>query len=112
MKRIMTIVGARPQFIKAKSLCMALKKARIEEIFVHTGQHHDDNMSDIFFRELELPTPDYHLGISGLPQGAQTARMLEAIENLLVESKPDGVLVYGDTNSTLAGALAAVKLHI
>lgn len=111
--RILTIVGARPQFVKAAALSRALKKAPgLEEILVHTGQHFDANMSDVFFDELEIPKPSYALDIHGGPHGQMTGRMLEAVENLLVQEKPDAVLVYGDTNSTLAGALAASKLHI
>lgn len=90
----------------------ACKKAGVTEILVHTGQHFDANMSDVFFREMEIPEPHYHLEVSGLPHGAMTGRMLERIETVLQEEKPEIVLVYGDTNSTLAGALAAAKLHI
>lgn len=112
-KRIMTIVGARPQFIKAASLSRAFKdNSKIEEILVHTGQHFDANMSDIFFEELDIPAPKYTLGIQGGLHGQMTGRMMEALESILISEKPNAVLVYGDTNSTLAGALAAVKLHI
>ncbi|MCI0642114.1 MAG: UDP-N-acetylglucosamine 2-epimerase (non-hydrolyzing) [Gemmataceae bacterium] len=111
--KIVTVIGARPQFIKAAVVSRLLKKqSGVEELLVHTGQHYDDNMSEVFFRELEIPAPAFHLGIGSGPHGQQTGRMLEAIEKVLVETKPDRVLVYGDTNSTLAGALAAVKLHI
>lgn len=111
--KIVTIIGARPQFIKAASISAELKRATgVEEILVHTGQHFDANMSQIFFDELEIPAPKYNLGISGGLHGAQTGRMLEGVETILIEEKPDIVLVYGDTNSTLAGALAAAKLHI
>jgi UDP-GlcNAc3NAcA epimerase len=117
--RIATIVGARPQFIKAATVSRAIQirnkscsNVRFEEIFVHTGQHFDDNMSQIFFDEMELPPPDYSLGIGGGSHGQNTGRMIEAIENVLLQEKPAWVLVYGDTDSTLAGALAAVKLHI
>jgi UDP-GlcNAc3NAcA epimerase len=111
--KIVTIVGARPQFIKAAVMSRLIRQCPgIEEVLVHTGQHYDDNMSAVFFKELEIPTPAYHLGIGSGPHGQQTGRMLEAIEKVLVEMKPDCLLVYGDTNSTLAGALAAAKLHM
>lgn len=108
---IVTIVGARPQFIKAAPLSRALD-GRVREVLVHTGQHHDAQMSDVFFAELGLKVPHHHLGISGGTHGAQTGAMMAAIEDVLVRESPAAVLVYGDTNSTLAGALAAVKLHI
>lgn len=111
MKKIITIIGARPQFIKAAALSRCLKE-RYNEIIIHTGQHFDENMSDIFFRELEIPAPKYNLGIAGGSHGAMTGAMLAGIEKILLEEKPDAVLLYGDTNSTLAGALAAVKIHI
>jgi UDP-GlcNAc3NAcA epimerase len=110
--KIITIIGARPQFIKAAVVSAALEAKGIQEILVHTGQHFDASMSDVFFQELSLKPPDYHLGVGGLSHGAMTGRMLESIETLLMAEKPDFVLVYGDTNSTLAGALAAAKLHI
>src|SRR3954447_16681306 len=111
--KILTVIGARPQFIKAAVVSRLLRgRAGAEEILVHTGQHYDENMSDVFFDELEIPKPAYHLGVGGGPHGAMTGRMLEAIENVLLEVKPDKLMVYGDTNSTLAGALAAAKLHI
>lgn len=111
--KCITIVGARPQFIKAAVVSRALReRAGNREILVHTGQHYDREMSDIFFDELDIPRPDYNLGIGSGNHGQQTARMLEAIEKVLLDEKPDRVLVYGDTNSTLAGALAAVKLQI
>ncbi|HZY81026.1 MAG TPA: UDP-N-acetylglucosamine 2-epimerase (non-hydrolyzing) [Cyclobacteriaceae bacterium] len=110
--KILTVIGARPQFIKAAAVSRALKSAEIHEIIVHTGQHYDHNMSKVFFEEMEIPTPDYNLDVNDLSHGAMTGRMLEKIEAVLIEQKPDYVLVYGDTNSTLAGALAAVKLHI
>jgi len=113
MKRIVTIIGARPQFIKAATVSRVLQKVPgINETIVHTGQHYDDNMSDIFFRELDIPEPDYNLGIGGSLHGEMTGHQLIALESLLIKEKPDFVLVYGDTNSTLAGALAAVKLQI
>ena len=112
--KLATIVGARPQFIKAAVVSRAFREHRpdVTEILVHTGQHFDANMSDVFFDELDLPQPDYNLGIGGGTHGQNTGRMIEAIEGVLLEEKPDWVLVYGDTDSTLAGALAAVKLHI
>lgn len=109
--KIMTIVGARPQFIKAAIGSRALRKYHTE-IFVHTGQHFDDNMSEVFFREMDIPKPDYNLGISGGTHANMTAKMLMSIEKVLLNENPDALLVYGDTNSTIAGALAAVKLHI
>lgn len=112
MKKIVTIVGARPQFIKAATVSREFKSSGVNEIIIHTGQHFDENMSDVFFREMEIPRPDYQLEINSLSHGAMTGRMLERIEEVLLKEKPEGVLVYGDTNSTLAGALAASKLHI
>ena len=112
MKKIITIVGARPQFIKAATLSRQFKLLGIQELIIHTGQHFDANMSDVFFEEMEILKPAYQLDIHGLTHGAMTGRMLEGIEEILLKEKPDGVLVYGDTNSTLAGALAASKLHI
>ena len=112
MKKIITIVGARPQFVKAATLSRQFQIAGIDEKIVHTGQHFDANMSEVFFREMEIPKPAYQLDIHGVSHGAMTGRMLEGIEKILLNEKPDGVLVYGDTNSTLAGALAASKLHI
>jgi len=111
--KIVTILGARPQFIKAGSVSREIAKHKeIEEIIVHTGQHYDANMSDVFFEEMQIPKPDYFLDINGLGHGAMTGQMLEKIEIVLQKEKPDWVMVYGDTNSTLAGALAAAKLHI
>jgi UDP-GlcNAc3NAcA epimerase len=111
--KIVTILGARPQFIKAGSVSREIKKHfDIDEVIVHTGQHFDKNMSDIFFEEMQIPKPNYNLDINGLSHGAMTGQMLEKIEEVLIKEKPDWVLVYGDTNSTLAGALAASKLHI
>ena len=112
MKKIITVVGARPQFIKAATLSRQFKLLGIEEKIIHTGQHFDANMSEIFFDEMGIPKPAYQLDIHGVSHGAMTGRMLEGIEKILMTEKPDGVLVYGDTNSTLAGALAAAKLHI
>ena len=109
---VVTVIGARPQFIKAASVSRALKASGVNEIIIHTGQHYDRNMSEVFFEEMEIPKPDYNLDINDLGHGAMTGRMLEKIEAILIETKPDYVLVYGDTNSTLAGALAASKLHI
>jgi UDP-GlcNAc3NAcA epimerase len=110
--KIVSIVGARPQFIKAWPVSRALRQAGHTEILVHTGQHYDDAMSRVFFEELGLPQPDVHLGIGSGSHGQQTGRMLMALEPVLQEHRPDWVLVYGDTNSTLAGALAAAKLHL
>jgi len=111
--KILTVVGARPQIIKAAALGREVqKRAGVEEVLVHTGQHFDDNMSQVFFDELEIRPPKYNLNIHSLNHGAMTGRMLEEIEKLLLSEKPDWVLVYGDTNSTLAGALAARKLQI
>ncbi len=111
--KLLTIVGARPQFIKAASLSRAVKQTDgLSEIIVHTGQHFDDKMSDIFFREMEIPAPHYNLNINSLSHGAMTGQMLEKLEQVMLDERPDKVVVYGDTNSTLAGALAAVKLHI
>lgn len=111
MDKIITIIGARPQFIKA-AVVSEMLSGRMEEILVHTGQHYDANMSGIFFGELNLPEPKYNLGIGSGTHGAQTGKMLESIEQILLSEMPDFVLVYGDTNSTLAGALAASKLLI
>lgn len=113
--KIVTVVGARPQFIKAAAVSRAIRNdtARsINEILVHTGQHFDENMSKVFFEDLDIPHPSYNLEISGGNHGAMTGRMLEGIEKILLDERPDWVLIYGDTNSTLAGALAAAKLHI
>ena len=109
---ILSIVGARPQFVKAAVVSKALQEASVRESLVHTGQHYDASMSDVFFEELGIPEPAHHLGIGSGGHGAQTGRMLEQIERVILESGPDRVLVYGDTNSTIAGALAAAKLHI
>lgn len=111
MSTILTVVGARPQFIKAAAGSRQIRK-EYREVLVHTGQHFDDNMSAVFFREMGIPKPDYSLGISGGTHAQMTARMLVGIEDILMKEQPDAVLVYGDTNSTLAAALASVKLHI
>ena len=111
--RIATVVGARPQFIKASAVSRAFQaRPSVEELLIHCGQHYDDNMSDVFFRELGIPKPHCNLGIGSGTHGLQTGRMLEAVERVLLDEKPDWVVVYGDTNSTIAGALAAVKLHL
>ena len=113
MKIFMTVVGARPQFIKAAVVSRILRsRSGVTEVLVHTGQHYDHGMSDVFFHELAIPKPDVNLGVGSDMHGAQTARMLEGLERLMVEGRPDRVIVYGDTNSTLAGALAASKLRI
>lgn len=111
--KLLTIIGARPQFVKAAALSRAIKNhPQLQEVIVHTGQHFDANMSDIFFEEMEIPKPHYNLNINGLSHGAMTGQMLEKLEEVMITEKPDVVLVYGDTNSTIAGALAAKKLHI
>lgn len=118
--KLMTVIGARPQFVKAAAVSRAISKHNksageldgIMEIIVHTGQHFDRNMSDVFFEEMKIPRPDYFLDIHSLSHGAMTGQMLEKIEELILKERPDFVLVYGDTNTTLAGALAAVKLHV
>lgn len=112
MVKILTVVGARPQFVKAAPVNRALRAAGIDEVIVHTGQHFDPMMSDVFFDELEIPAPAYNLEVNSLGHGAMTGRILEKLEAAMVDEKPDMVLIYGDTNSTLAGALAAAKLSI
>jgi UDP-GlcNAc3NAcA epimerase len=111
--KLLTIIGARPQFIKAAAVSREIAKHKnIEEIIIHTGQHFDANMSEIFFEQMQIPKPDYNLEINSLTHGAMTGRMIEKIEEVLLKEQPDWVLVYGDTNSTIAGSLAAKKLHI
>src|SRR5690606_13236597 len=112
--KLLTVIGARPQFIKAAAVSRMRSQRfpQIHEVLVHTGQHYDANMSDVFFDELDIPRPDHHLGIGGGSHGQNTGRMLEKLDALISQEKPDWVLVYGDTDSTLAGALAAAKLHI
>jgi UDP-GlcNAc3NAcA epimerase len=111
-KKIMTVIGARPQFIKAAPLSLAIRECGMQEVIVHTGQHFDASMSDVFFDELGIPEPAYKLEINSLGHGAMTGRMLEALEGVVAKDRPDWMLIYGDTNSTLAGALCASKLGI
>lgn len=114
-KRIITIVGARPQIIKSSAISRAIRthfSEKIEEIIVHTGQHYDENMSKVFFQEMEIPLPNYNLNVGSGSHGAQTAKMIEGLEEIFLKEKPTAILVYGDTNSTIAGALAAAKIHI
>ncbi len=113
--KLVTIIGARPQIIKAAALSRAIRNHysdQIQEIIVHTGQHYDDNMSQVFFDELQIPRPDYNLHVGSASHGVQTARMTEGIEALLIKEQPDFIVLYGDTNSTLAGAVAAAKIHV
>lgn len=119
--KVLTVIGARPQFIKASVVSRVIRthnrlvkngRTSISEVIVHTGQHFHSNMSEVFFQELDVPEPEYNLGVNNAPHGAMTGRMLERVEAVLMREEPDWVLVYGDTNSTLAGSLAAAKLHI
>lgn len=115
--RILTVVGARPQFVKASAVSAAILEAQaagqdVTEVLVHSGQHYDAGLSDVFFEQLGVPAPAHHLGVGSGPHGQQTGRMLEALEVVLLDEAPDVVLLYGDTNTTMAGALAAAKLHI
>lgn len=111
--KILTVIGARPQFIKAAAVSREIKsRNNIEEIIVHTGQHFDKSMSDIFFEEMDIPRPNYNLDVNGLTHGAMTGQMMEKLDPIITQEKPDVILVYGDTNSTLAGALCGAKLHI
>jgi UDP-GlcNAc3NAcA epimerase len=115
MKKILTVIGARPQIIKAASISRAINnyfKSDFVEVIIHTGQHYDSNMSDVFFQELGIPHPNYNLNVGSGSHGAQTAKMIEGIENVILAENPDYLLLYGDTNSTLAGAIAASKIHI
>ena len=114
-RKIITIIGARPQIIKASAFSRAIENQysdQLEEILVHTGQHYDENMSQVFFEELGIPKPKYNLSVGSGSHGSQTAKMIEGLEQIFVNEKPDAVLVYGDTNSTIAGSLAAAKIHI
>ena len=111
MKKICTVVGARPQFIKLAVVSRVLRK-QFQEVLIHTGQPYDHNMFEVFFREMVIPEPAYNLGISGGTHGQMTGRMLANLEEVLLKEQPDMLLVFGDTNSTMAAALAAVKLHI
>src|SRR2546426_507442 len=111
--KIVTVVGARPQFIKAAVVSRVIQKRNgIQEVIVHTGQHYDNNMSDIFFDEMRIPKPAYNLEVKASLHGEMTAKMLTGVEKILMQEKPDVVLVYGDTNSTLSASIAASKLHI
>jgi UDP-N-acetylglucosamine 2-epimerase (non-hydrolysing) len=110
--KVVSIVGARPQFVKLAPVAAALSSAGAEHVIVHTGQHYDERMSDVFFADLRIPQPDVHLGVGSGSHGAQTGAMLGALDAVLDEHRPDWVLVYGDTNSTLAGAVSAVKMHL
>ncbi len=114
-KKIITIIGARPQIIKSSAISRAIRTSfrdDLEEIIVHTGQHYDENMSNVFFEEMQIPYPDYNLNVGSGTHGKQTAKMLEGLEEIYLKEHPDAIIVYGDTNSTIAGALAAIKIHI
>lgn len=114
-KKIVTIIGARPQIIKSSAMSRAIRTKfndQIEEIIVHTGQHYDANMSEVFFEEMGIPKPKHNLNVGSGSHGAQTAKMIQGLEEIYIAEKPDGIIVYGDTNSTIAGALAAIKIHI
>ena len=114
-KRIITIIGARPQIIKSSALSRAIRLSfsdKLEELIVHTGQHYDENMSNVFFEEMEIPKPNYNLNVGSGSHGAQTAKMIEGLEKIFLQEKPDAIVIYGDTNSTIAGAIAAAKIHI
>jgi UDP-GlcNAc3NAcA epimerase len=115
MLKIISIIGARPQIIKSSAMSRAIRthfSSQIEEVIIHTGQHYDENMSEIFFEEMGIPVPDYNLNVGSGSHGAQTAKMIEGLETIFLNEKPTAVLVYGDTNSTIAGALAAAKIHV
>ena len=115
MIKVLTIIGARPQIIKAATLSRIIKAqypSRVHEVLVHTGQHYHDNMSDVFFKDMNILEPKYNLGLGGLSHSVMIGKMMVGLEDILLKEKPDWVLVYGDTNSTLAGALVASKLHI
>lgn len=115
MKKIITIIGARPQIIKSSAISRAIRTSfntQLEEVIVHTGQHYDENMSAVFFDEMQIPKPNYNLNVGSGSHGLQTAKMIEGLEKIFLDEKPAAVLVYGDTNSTIAGALAAAKIHI
>ena len=114
-KRILTVIGARPQIIKAAALSRAIQAqfaSQLEEILVHTGQHYDENMSAVFFEELGIPQPHYNLAVGSGSHGHMTSAMLSGIEDILIKEQPSAVVIYGDTNSTIAAALAAAKIHI
>ncbi len=115
LKKIITIIGARPQIIKAAAISRAIREVyadQLTELIIHTGQHYDENMSDVFFKELGIPRPAFNLNVGSGSHGSMTAKMMEGLESIFLSEKPDAVLVYGDTNSTLAAAMAAAKIHI
>jgi UDP-GlcNAc3NAcA epimerase len=114
-KKIISIIGARPQIIKSSAISRAIRmkfQNEIEELIVHTGQHYDENMSEVFFEEMQIPKPHFNLNVGSGSHGLQTAKMIEGLETIFLTEKPDAVVVYGDTNSTIAGGLAAAKIHI